>query len=83
MASEVDAAVTVVLTVTGARAREVNFVMPPADRHQICRLLAAVKDTMPNSRPNDPQGLYGVYGISARDCAGILPRYCQENVSLA
>ena len=53
LASKLDAAVTALLTVAGARAREVKLVMLPAD-HQICRLLAAVKEAMPNSGPNGP-----------------------------
>lgn len=46
--SKIDSAVTGLLTAAGTRAREIKLAMLPPE-HQICQLLAAVKQVMPNS----------------------------------
>jgi CCR4-NOT transcription complex subunit 1 len=51
IASKLDSAISSLLAVAGTRAREIKLAMLPPD-HQICRLIAAVKDIMPNSGPS-------------------------------
>lgn len=51
MAAKLDSAISSLLTVAGTRAREIKLAMLPPD-HQICRLIAAVKDIMPNAGPS-------------------------------
>jgi CCR4-NOT transcription complex subunit 1 len=46
--SKLDAAVTGLLSAAGARAREIKLGMLPPE-HQICQLIAAIKQVMPNA----------------------------------
>jgi CCR4-NOT transcription complex subunit 1 len=48
IASKLDAAVAGLLSAAGARAREIKLAMLPPE-HQICQLIAAIKQAMPNS----------------------------------
>lgn len=48
IASKLDAAVTGLLTAAGGRAREIKLAMLPPE-HQICQLIAAIKQAMPNA----------------------------------
>lgn len=48
IAAKLDAAVTGLLSAAGVRAREIKLAMLPPE-HQICQLIAAVKQTMPNA----------------------------------
>jgi CCR4-NOT transcription complex subunit 1 len=51
IASKLDSAVTGLLTAAGTRAREIKLALLPPE-HQICQLLAAIKQVMPNSSPS-------------------------------
>jgi CCR4-NOT transcription complex subunit 1 len=47
IAAKLDAAVTGLLSAAGGRAREIKLAMLPSE-HQICQLIAAIKQVMPN-----------------------------------
>lgn len=50
IAAKLDSSITSLLSAAGTRAREVKLAMLPPD-HQICQLLAAIRQVMPNSGP--------------------------------